>query len=166
VCVQLLGLFGGDQADLDEVEGADEAVGDAEATGADDGVAQRHSPLVLDQDERRRRVVRDLLEHVPGVLVGEHLDAIGGRVGTRLGAGHEAFLALDAEPDQRADLAAQLDCLLLRQVAEVLDLDLAGGVLVDGQRVDDAYGVALAQPLELAMISPWNSGCSKPSTIS
>ena len=33
--------------------------------------------------------------------------------------------------------------------AEVLDLDLAGGVLVNGQRVDHAYGVALAQPLEL-----------------
>ena len=35
------------------------------------------------------------------------------------------------------------------QVAEVLDLDLAVGVLVDGERVDDAHRVALAQPLEL-----------------
>ena len=31
----------------------------------------------------------------------------------------------------------------------MLDLELAGGVLVDGQRVDHAYRVALAQPLEL-----------------
>jgi hypothetical protein len=113
------------------------------------GVAQRHRPMVLDQDERRRRVVRDLLEHVPGVFVREHLDAVGGRLGTRLGAGLEAVLALDAKPDQRADLGAQLDRLVLRQVAEVLDFELAGGVLVDGQRVDHAYGVALAQSLEL-----------------
>ena len=111
--VQLLGLLGGDEPDLDEVERADEAVGDAEAAGAHDGVAQRHRPVVLDQDERRGRVVRDLLEHVPGVLVGEDLDAVGGRLGTRLGAGLEAFLALDAEPDQRADLAAELDRLVL-----------------------------------------------------
>ena len=31
----------------------------------------------------------------------------------------------------------------------MLDLDLALGILVDGQRVDHADGVALAQPLEL-----------------
>ena len=31
----------------------------------------------------------------------------------------------------------------------MLDLDLPGGVLVDGQRVDDADRVALAQALEL-----------------
>ena len=31
----------------------------------------------------------------------------------------------------------------------MLDLDVARGVLVDGQRVDDADGVALAQALEL-----------------
>ena len=46
-------------------------------------------------------------------FVGEDLNAVGGRLGTRLGAGHEAFLALDAEPDQRADLAAELDRLIL-----------------------------------------------------
>ena len=31
----------------------------------------------------------------------------------------------------------------------MLDLDLAAGVLIDGQRVDHTYGVALAQALEL-----------------
>jgi hypothetical protein len=31
----------------------------------------------------------------------------------------------------------------------MLDLELAGGVLVDGQRVDHAHGVALTQSLEL-----------------
>ena len=76
-------------------------------------------------------------------------DAVGARLGARLGAGLDAFLALDAEADQRADLAAELDRLLLGQVAEVLDLDLALGVLVDGQCVDHAHRVALTQPLEL-----------------
>ena len=63
--VELLGLFGGDQADLDQVERADEAVADAEAAGARDRVAQRHGPVMLDQDQRRGRVVRDVLEDVP-----------------------------------------------------------------------------------------------------
>ena len=31
----------------------------------------------------------------------------------------------------------------------MLDLELPGGVLADGQRVDHAHGVALAEPLEL-----------------
>ena len=35
------------------------------------------------------------------------------------------------------------------EVAEVGDLDLAVGVLVDGQGVDHPDGVALAQPLQL-----------------
>src|SRR5690349_13283739 len=39
--VQLLGLLGRDQPDLDEVERADEAVAEAEAAGAGDRVAQR-----------------------------------------------------------------------------------------------------------------------------
>ena len=76
-------------------------------------------------------------------------DAVGGGLGARLGAGLHALLALDPEADQRADLAAELDRLVLGQVAQVRDLDLAVGVLVDGQRVDHAHRVALAQPLEL-----------------
>ena len=69
------------------------------------------------------------------------------RAGLRAELG--AFLALDAEADERADLAAELDCLFLRQVAEVGDLDVAVRVLVDGERVDHAHRVALAQLLEL-----------------
>ena len=37
----------------------------------------------------------------------------------------------------------------LGEVAQVRDLDLAVGVLVDRQRVDHPHGVALPQPLEL-----------------
>ncbi len=44
---------------------------------------------------------------------------------------------------------ADLDRLVLGEVAEVGDLDLPVGVLVHGERVDHADGVALAQALEL-----------------
>src|SRR6478735_3918219 len=60
--VELGGLFGGQQTDLDEVERADEAVTDAEPAGARDRVAQRDRPLMLEQDERGGGVVGDLLE--------------------------------------------------------------------------------------------------------
>ena len=56
-------------------------------------------------------------------------------------ARHHSLLALDAEADQRGDVATELDRLVLGQVAEVFDLDLACGVLVYDQRVDDADGV-------------------------
>ena len=45
-------LLGGDQTDGDEVERADETIGDPEAVGAGDGVAQRNRPMMLDQDQR------------------------------------------------------------------------------------------------------------------
>jgi hypothetical protein len=71
------------------------------------------------------------------------LDAVGGRPGPGLGSGIEALLALDPEPDQRADHGAELD-LLVGQVAEMRDLDVAGDVLMHGQRIDDPNGVVLA----------------------
>src|SRR6266700_1268297 len=55
-----------------------------------------------------------------------------------------------AEAHQSADLAAELDRLLLGQVAEMLHLQLAVRVLVHGQRVDHTHRVALAQPLQLS----------------
>ena len=114
------------------------------------GVAKRDSPVVLDQEQRRGRVVGDVLQDVPRLLVREDAHSVGCRFGARLGARGHAFLALDAETDQRADLAAELDRLVLGEVAEVLDLDLSVGVLVDGERVDDAHRVALLQPFELS----------------
>src|ERR1700755_270244 len=60
-----------------------------------------------------------------------------------------ALLTLDPQADQGADLAAELDRLVLGEVAEMLHFQLAVGVLVDGERVDDAYRVGLAEPLEL-----------------
>ena len=107
------------------------------------------APVVLDQEERGGRVVRDLLDYIPGLLVGEGVNAFGARLGAGFGSGDRALFAFDPEADQRADGAAELDRLVLGEVAQVLHLDLSVRVLVDGQRVDDAHGVALAQPLEL-----------------
>ena len=70
--------------------------------------------MVLDQHQRRGRAVRDVLQDVPRVLVGEHVDAVGGRLRAGQRAGLHAFLALDAQADQRADLAAELDRLVAR----------------------------------------------------
>ena len=58
-------------------------------------------------------------------------------------------LALDAQPDQRPHLGAQLDRLIIREVAEVRHLDLPVGVLVDRQRVDHSDCVARTQALQL-----------------
>src|SRR4051812_1462066 len=147
--VQMRSLVGGDQADLHEVQRADEAVADAEPARADDRVAQRYRPVVLDQDERGSRVVRDVGEDVPRLLVREHVHAVGGRLLACGRAGLHALLALDPEADQRADRPAELLRLVAGEVAEVLDLQLAVGILVDGERVDDAHGLAGVQALEL-----------------
>ncbi len=48
--VQLLRLLLRHETDLDEVERADEAVAEAEAARAGDRVAERHRPVVLEQD--------------------------------------------------------------------------------------------------------------------
>ena len=51
-------------------------------------------------------------------------------------------------PIKGADLAADLDCLVLSEVAEVLHLQLALGVLVDGRGVDHADRAARVEPLQ------------------
>src|SRR5262249_9508426 len=114
-------------------ERADEAVRDAEPARPHDRIAQRYRPVVLDQEQGRSGVVRYVLENVPGSLVGERVDAVGSGPSAELGASFHALLALDLEADQRANLAAELDRLFLREVAEVHDLHLALRVLVDGE---------------------------------
>src|SRR5215217_2023809 len=147
--VELRRVIARQEPDLDEVERADEPVADAEAARARDRVAEAHGPVVLDQQKRGGRVVRDVLENVPCVVVGEGMDAVGAHLGARGRTGLETGFSFDAQADQRADLGAELDRLILREVAEMLDLDLAVGVLVHGKRVDHAHRVARAKPLEL-----------------
>ena len=74
---------------------------------------------------------------------------LGGCLGAREGAGLHAFLALDAEADECTDLAAELDRLLVGEVAQVRHLDLPACVLVDREGIDHSHGVALPQPLQL-----------------
>jgi hypothetical protein len=92
----------------------------------------------------RSGVVGNVFEHVPCVIRREW-----GRTRIRGrspggGSGSHAFLAFDAQTDQGTDLAAELDRLVLGQVAEVLHLHVPIGVLVNGQRVDHAYRVGFA----------------------
>ena len=60
IAAYLLGLCRGDDADRDEVGRVDEAVVDADAACPHDRVAEPHGPVVLDQQQRCGRVVRDL----------------------------------------------------------------------------------------------------------
>ncbi|GAA0468739.1 hypothetical protein GCM10010167_27460 [Paractinoplanes deccanensis] len=130
------GLLGVEQADLEQVVRADEPVRGAEAAGPHDGVAQRHGPVVLDEDQSRRAVSRNLADHVPGPRVVERA------------TGDHARLPLDREPDQGTHPAAELHGLLGGQGAQVLDLDRPGGVLVDGERVDHPHRAGAPQPLQ------------------
>ena len=92
--VQFGGLLGRDEPDLDQVQRADEAVADPEAPGPHDRVAQRHGPVVLDQHQRGRGVVRDVLHDVPAVVLGEDVVDLRAEV--------DVVLAFDVEPDEGA----------------------------------------------------------------
>ena len=117
--------------------------------GAGDGVAQRNRPVVLEQDQRRRRVVRDVLEHVPRVLVGEDVHAVAHRLRARPRAGLDPSSPSMPRPISAPTLVPSSIASSIGQVAQVRHLDLSGGVLVNRKRVDDAHRVALAQALEL-----------------
>jgi len=66
--------------------------------------------VVLDQDQRGRRVVGDVGQHVPGLLVAEDVDAVGGGLGAGLGPLGQAFLALDLVPHPGRRLLIELRC--------------------------------------------------------
>ena len=131
-----------------------------------DRVAQRHRPVMLDQQEGGGRVIRDVLQHVPGLLVAEHLHAVGGRFGAGLGALLQAFLALDAEADQGADLAAELDRLVLGEVAEVAT-SISPSASLWTARASITRTVSLARSRSSSsMTSPWKLGWLNPNTMS
>jgi hypothetical protein len=60
--------------------------------------------------------------------------AVGCCLGTGLGPSDHAVLTVDPKPDQGADDAADLDRLVFGEVAQMGDLDLPVGILVDGER--------------------------------
>jgi len=92
----------------------------------------------------------DVLKHVPRLGLAQHVGALGlGLPRACRRAGLCSLFPRDAEPYERAELAAELDRLPFGEVAEMLNLQLTVFVLANGQRVDDAYRVALAEPLEL-----------------
>ena len=121
-----------------------------EAAGAGDRVAQRHGPVMLEQDQRRGRVVRDVLENVPRLLVGEDVDAVLGR---RFGAGHgsrlHALFAVDAEADQRTDLAAKLDRLVLGRGCSGAATSISPSASLWTASASITRTVSLSQPFQL-----------------
>jgi hypothetical protein len=120
---------------------------------------------MLDQ-QRGGRVVGDVGQHIPGLLIAEDLHTVGGGLRAGLGPLLKALLALDAQPDQGADLAAQLDRLVQGEVAEVGYLDLALGVFVTA-RASITRMVSLSRSRSSSwMISPWKLGWLNPSTSS
>ncbi len=83
------------------------------------------------------------------VWPGEELDALFAHRGPDPGAGLKALLSGGSQSDQCADLGAELDGLVLAQVAGGDDGLLAIGALVDGQRVDDPERIDVPEPGEL-----------------
>src|SRR3954470_22534954 len=64
-------LVGRQEPDVDEVGGTDERVAETGSAGTGDGVAQPDGPVILDEDERSGGVVRDVVDDVPLVGVGQ-----------------------------------------------------------------------------------------------
>ena len=104
--VVLCRFLGRQEPDRDQIERADEAVADPEPAGALHRVPQRDGPLMLDQHQCGSRVVRDPLEDVPRVrvVVIGLTPLLGSCFAAGDSAGLEAFLAVRAETDQRADV--------------------------------------------------------------
>ena len=86
--------------------GADDPITETEPTRLSDGVAQRNRPVVLEKDQGGGRIIRDVLENVPGKLVREHLhfprSAAASAPNDR--ADLDALFAFDTQADQRATL--------------------------------------------------------------
>ena len=146
--VQLLGLLGRHSPELGQIDRNDNAVTNPETTRASDRVPQRLRPVMLEQNERSGRIIRDLLKHIPRLLIGEDLYALDRRFGARLGTLLGPLLTLDPKTDKRADLASELDRLILAQIAEMRHLNLAVRVRVNRERVNHADGVFVVQPLK------------------
>ena len=86
-------------------------------------------------------VLGDLGQHVPGLLLVEHPAALGPDL--------EPFLAGRAQADQPVHQGAERGLLVGAELALVQDLDLAVGVLADGQGVDHPDQVVVAEPVQL-----------------
>ena len=121
---------------------------------------------MLEQNQRCGRVVWELREDIPGLVIREHVYS----VASSLGAARSPFLgpsfALYPESDERAHHAAELDRLFLGQVAEMLYLHLAVRVLVNGQGIDDPDGVIVVETLKLGDYLAVELRVVEPRTIS
>ena len=94
------------------------------------------------------------------------MNAFGARLGAGLGSGDRALLAFDPEADQRTDRAAELDRLVLGEVAEVLiSISPSASLWTASASITRTVSLSRSRSSS-AMISPWNSGWLKPRTMS
>src|SRR6478735_2410572 len=100
-----------DGSDGHEVAGVDPLVGESDAAGSGDGVAQRDGPKVLDEQDRGRRPVGDGVGYVPDLVVGDEV-TIGALGSTGFGTFDHGFLIAVAEPDEGTRDGAHLGGLL------------------------------------------------------
>src|SRR5947208_423379 len=107
------------------------------SNGAQAGTESRMSTVTTPLNGAR--LVRHLLAAVPGP----------GAVSAAARAGLVALRPFDPEANERADRATDLDRLVAREVAEVLDLELPARVLVDHERVDHAHRARLVEAFEV-----------------
>ena len=96
-------LLGRHSPELCQIDRNDNAVTNPETTRASDRVPQRLRPVMLEQNERRGRIIRDLLKHIPRLLIGEDFYALDRRFGARLGTLLGPLLTLDPKTDKRAE---------------------------------------------------------------
>src|ERR1700727_2526780 len=109
--VQRGGFLRRDKPDLDQVKRADEAVTDPEAADACNRVAQRDRPAMLEQNDRRSRVIGNVLQDIPRLVIGEDVHTVGCCLGSLLRAPCGSLFAVDPKTDEGADRASKLDRL-------------------------------------------------------
>ena len=86
------------------------------------------------------------------------IEAFGPGLGSEDCADLHAFLTVDSESNECADDAADLNGLVHSEIAEMGDLDVAVGVLVDRECIDHTDRAALFESFELVNNLPVEVG--------
>src|SRR5436190_3775961 len=125
----------------------DPFVGKRVTARRDDRVPERNRPPVLDQRDRGPALLGNHVGEIPGVLLVEEVPVLELR-GAGKRTGLHALLAVGPESDQGADEHAELDGLVLREVARLERLELPVALRHD-QKVDEPYEAGICEPPEL-----------------
>src|SRR5947207_13286134 len=137
----------------------DPLVGEHDAVGRHDLVAERNRPAVLDQSHRGALPLRDRIGDVPDVRVVEQVP-VGELGGTSPHGGFELFVT-SPRADQAADDRPEVLGLARAEVAGLDRLELAVDV-PDDHQVDQPDDVRLLEPLELRHDRAVEAGAVEP----